>query len=57
MLVQVMDHGYPQFTEAKILSEFIKTDAHKMEVRMCCTCLNWLTNIRCKLPMAGVAYV
>ena len=33
MLVQVMDHGYPQFTEAKILSEFIKTDAHKMEVR------------------------
>ncbi len=30
--VQVMDYGYPQFTEAKILSEFIKTDAHKMEV-------------------------
>ncbi len=30
--VQVMDFGYPQFTEAKILSEFIKTDAHKMEV-------------------------
>jgi Adaptor complexes medium subunit family len=27
-----MDFGYPQFTEAKILSEFIKTDAHKMEV-------------------------
>ena len=28
-----MDFGYPQFTEAKILSEYIKTDAHKMEVR------------------------
>ena len=31
---QVMDFGYPQFTEAKILSEYIKTDAHKMEVSM-----------------------
>lgn len=31
--MQVMDFGYPQFTEAKILSEFIKTDAHKMEVQ------------------------
>ena len=29
---QVMDYGYPQFTEAQILAEFIKTDAHKMEV-------------------------
>ena len=28
-----MDHGFPQFTEAKILSEYIKTDAYKMEVR------------------------
>ena len=28
-----MDYGYPQFTEAQILAEFIKTDAHKMEVR------------------------
>ena len=26
-----MDHGYPQFTEARILSEFIKTDAFKLE--------------------------
>ena len=26
------DRRYPQFTEAKILSEFIKTDAYKMEV-------------------------
>lgn len=32
LLDEVMDFGYPQFTEAKILSEFIKTDAHKMEV-------------------------
>jgi hypothetical protein len=29
-----MDYGYPQFTEAKILSEFIKTDAYKMEVHV-----------------------
>ena len=29
-----MDYGYPQFTEAKILSEFIKTDAYRMEVRL-----------------------
>ena len=33
VVVQVMDFGYPQFTEAKILSEFIKTDAYKMEVQ------------------------
>ena len=32
LVLQVMDFGYPQFTEAKILSEFIKTDAYKMEV-------------------------
>ncbi len=32
VIVQVMDFGYPQFTEAKILSEYIKTDAYKMEV-------------------------
>lgn len=30
---QVMDYGYPQFTEAQILAEYIKTDAYKMEVR------------------------
>ena len=30
--LQVMDFGYPQFTEAKILSEYIKTDAYKMAV-------------------------
>lgn len=27
-----MDYGYPQFTEGKILSEYIKTDAHKLAV-------------------------
>ena len=27
-----MDYGYPQFTEAQILEEYIKTDAYKMEV-------------------------
>lgn len=30
--VQVMDYGYPQFTEAQILQEFIKTDSYRMEV-------------------------
>jgi hypothetical protein len=28
-----MDYGYPQFTEAPILQEFIKTDSYRMEVR------------------------
>lgn len=28
----MMDFGYPQFTEAKILSEYIKTDAYRMHV-------------------------
>jgi len=32
LLDEVMDYGNPQFTEAQILSEFIKTDAHQMEV-------------------------
>ncbi|KAL6756488.1 Mu1-adaptin [Haematococcus lacustris] len=31
LLDEVMDYGFPQFTEAKILNEFIKTDAYKME--------------------------
>ncbi|KAF5833389.1 Mu1-adaptin [Dunaliella salina] len=34
LLDEVMDFGYPQFTEAAILSEYIKTDAHKMEVQV-----------------------
>ncbi|KAL5708672.1 AP-1 complex subunit mu-2 [Ranunculus cassubicifolius] len=32
LLDEMMDFGYPQFTEAKILSEFIKTDAYRMQV-------------------------
>ncbi|EFJ52801.1 hypothetical protein VOLCADRAFT_108841 [Volvox carteri f. nagariensis] len=31
LLDEVMDFGYPQFTEAKILAEYIKTDAYRME--------------------------
>mmetsp|Transcript_12503 Transcript_12503/g.17048 ORF Transcript_12503/g.17048 Transcript_12503/m.17048 type:complete len:430 (+) Transcript_12503:486-1775(+) len=30
LLDEVMDFGQPQFTEAQILSEYIKTDAHKL---------------------------
>ena len=26
----MMDHGYPQITEFKVLKEFIKTDANKL---------------------------
>lgn len=33
LLDEVMDWGYPQFTEAKILSEYIKTDAYRMAVQ------------------------
>ncbi|KAI3454447.1 hypothetical protein Pfo_011110 [Paulownia fortunei] len=32
LLDEIMDFGYPQYTEAKILGEFIKTDAYRMEV-------------------------
>ena len=32
LLDEVMDFGFPQYTEGKILSEFIKTDAYRMEV-------------------------
>ncbi|KAK4370818.1 hypothetical protein RND71_010293 [Anisodus tanguticus] len=32
VLDEMMDFGYPQYTEDKILSEFIKTDAYRMEV-------------------------
>jgi len=31
LLDEVMDFGNPQFTEAQILSEFIKTDAHMLQ--------------------------
>jgi len=32
LLDEMMDFGHPQYTEAKILSEFVKTDAYRMEV-------------------------
>jgi len=32
LLDEMMDFGYPQFTETKILQEYIKTDAYKIEV-------------------------
>lgn len=32
LLDEMMDFGYPQFTEANILQEFIKTEAQKMDV-------------------------
>ncbi|CAF2075759.1 hypothetical protein Bca4012_089656 [Brassica carinata] len=32
LLDEMMDFGYPQYTEARILSEFIKTDAYRLEV-------------------------
>ena len=31
LLDEIMDHGYPQLTEVKVLKEFIKTEAHKIE--------------------------
>ncbi|KAL5080573.1 hypothetical protein RYX36_008994, partial [Vicia faba] len=31
LLDEIMDFGYPQYIEAKILSEFIKTNAYRME--------------------------
>lgn len=30
LLDEMMDNGYPQITEVKILQEFIKTEANKM---------------------------
>lgn len=30
LLDEMMDHGYPQITEEKVLKEFIKTSAHKL---------------------------
>ena len=31
LLDEVMDHGYPQTTETKILKEFIKTESNKLK--------------------------
>jgi len=33
LLDEIMDHGYPQTTETKILKEFIKTESHKLKVQ------------------------
>ena len=30
LLDEIMDHGYPQLTEVKVLKEFIKTEANKL---------------------------
>ena len=30
LLDEMMDHGYPQITETKLLKEYIKTEANKM---------------------------
>lgn len=32
LLDEMMDHGYPQMTEVKVLKEYIKTEANKMLV-------------------------
>lgn len=32
LLDEIMDFGYPQYTEENILSEFIKMDVYRMEV-------------------------
>lgn len=32
LLDEMMDFGYPQYSEANILSEFIKVDAYRLEV-------------------------
>lgn len=54
--LQVMDFGYPQFTEAKILTEYIKTDAYKMAVSAFCRQLGMVghasSGTRCKLAAA-----
>ena len=33
LLDEMMDHGYPQITEVKVLKEFIKTEANKLEAK------------------------
>lgn len=30
LLDEMMDHGYPQITEVKVLQEYIKTEANKL---------------------------
>jgi len=33
LLDEMMDHGYPQMTEVKILKEYIKSDANKLATK------------------------
>ena len=33
LLDEMMDNGYPQITEVKVLKEYIKTEAHKMDAK------------------------
>lgn len=30
LLDEMMDHGFPQITETKVLKEYIKTESHKL---------------------------
>jgi AP-1 complex subunit mu len=32
LLDEIMDHGYPQISETKVLKEFIKTESNKLGV-------------------------
>ncbi|KAG5240787.1 AP-1 complex [Salix suchowensis] len=51
LLDEMMDFGYPQYTEAKILSEFIKTDAYRMETSQG---LPWLSPMQSLLLIVQV---
>lgn len=33
LLDEIMDHGYPQITDPKLLKELIKTSSHKISVK------------------------
>ena len=45
LLDEIMDHGYPQTTEAKILKEFIKTESYKLKVQPSQNITNSLTGL------------
>ena len=32
LLDEIMDHGYPQNTETRVLKEFIKTESHELNL-------------------------
>lgn len=52
LLDEVMDFGYPQFTEAKILSEYIKTEAYKV-ADVSPGLRAWSGSVDCALKPAG----